>query len=54
MLFTLKPNQKPNEVIENLMKIGGYASKPIVQSSNTEPTYYYDFKAFIDENETEQ
>jgi hypothetical protein len=54
ILFTLRSNENPDLVLQDMMSVGFRAQGPVVQSEDGSPQYYYDFEKFIEKAPTEE
>jgi hypothetical protein len=54
MLFTLKNNDDPDQVLKDMLSVGYRAQGPVVQSEDGSPQYYYDFEKFLEKASTEE
>jgi len=52
VLFTLRSNDDPDRVLQDMMSVGFRAQGPVVQSEDGSPQYYYDFEQFLEKAPT--
>ncbi|MDB9431182.1 COP23 domain-containing protein [Microcystis aeruginosa CS-555/01A07] len=52
VLFTLRSNDDPDRVLQDMMSVGFRAQGPVVQSEDGSPQYYYDFEQFLEKATT--